>query len=393
MGILLLNIFGFAMPQAGYVNPLAFGGTRPIDFAAWAAGFVLFEGKMRGLFSILFGASTVLIIDRARASGRSGATAHFPRMAWLLVFGLAHHLLVWEGDILVQYAIVGAAAFAFTSLSNAALRRWSAGLLCASVLMHASIMAGAYGMRAAATAPGASVRTRSAFASVEASFAQPGGAGVRGDLANFRRAYPAIRDTRAREAGGSIAGVLTIFGMETLGLMLAGMLLLRNGFLTGGWSDARYRRWAVRAYLIGIPPSIALAAWDWASGFDTLATYATFLAWTEPFRYAVTFGHAALAMLLLRRFADTRVAAGIAAAGRMAFTNYLLTSIVMTAIFYGYGGALYGRVGRAELYLFVFAMWAAMLAWSEPWLACFRYGPFEWAWRSLSRAAVQPFRV
>lgn len=393
MGILLLNIFGFAMPQAAYTNPFAWGGTAPADIAAWAVGFVMFEGKMRALFSMLFGASAALIIDRARASGDRGATAHFPRMAWLLIFGLAHHLLVWEGDILVQYAIVGAVAFAFSSLSNRVLVRWSFGLLLASVLMHGAIMAGAYLLRAEAAAPNASEKARRTYANMEASFSQPGSAGVAQDLKDLRRDYPAIRDARIREAPGSIGGVLSVFGLETLGLMLAGMALLRSGFLTGEWPQARYRRWAIRAYLVGIPPTLALAAWNWASGFDTLATFSTFFAWVEPFRYATTLGHAALAMLLLHRFANSPLVARIAAAGRTAFTNYLVTSIVMTTIFYGYGGGLFGQVGRAELYLFVFAMWAAMLAWSKPWLARFRYGPFEWAWRSLSRAKLQPMRA
>ena len=393
MGILLLNIFNFAMPQAGYINPLAWGGDRLIDFAAWGLNFVLFEGKMRALFSVLFGASAALIIDRARASGATGATAHFPRMAWLLVFGTLHHLLVWEGDILVQYAIVGAVLFGFASLSNAALARWSAGLLAASFLIHAAGGVGAYMLRAGAEAPNASARTRQAYAGMEAAFARPGSASVRGDLANFRRDYSAIRDARIREAPSTVAGALSVFGLETLGLMLAGMALLRSGFLTGAWEAARYRRWATRAYLVGIPPTVAMAAWNWASGFDPLATFTTFFAWTEPFRYAVALGHAALVALLIRRYAGTPAVARVAAAGRMAFTNYLVTSLVMTTIFYGYGGALFGEVGRAELYLFVFAMWAAMLAWSAPWLAAYRYGPFEWAWRSLSRAAPQPFRA
>ena len=76
----------------------------------------------------------------------------------------------------------------------------------------------------------------------------------------------------------------------------------------------------------------------------------------------------------------------------MAFTNYLTTSIVMTSIFYGYGLGLFGSVGRAALYLFCFGMWAAILLWSKPWLDRFHYGPFEWLWRSLSRAQLQPMR-
>ena len=87
-----------------------------------------------------------------------------------------------------------------------------------------------------------------------------------------------------------------------------------------------------------------------------------------------------------------RITERLAAAGRMAFTNYLTTSIVMTTLFYGYGLGWYGTLSRAALYPIVFAMWAAMLLWSPAWLARFRYGPFEWLWRSLARLELQPMR-
>ena len=82
----------------------------------------------------------------------------------------------------------------------------------------------------------------------------------------------------------------------------------------------------------------------------------------------------------------------IAAAGRAAFTNYLGTSILMTAIFYGWGLGLYGELPRAQLWLVVIAMWVLMLAWSKPWLERYQYGPFEWLWRSLARGELQPMR-
>lgn len=389
MGILLLNAFSFALPDAGYVNPRAWGGTRGIDIAAWGLSFVLFEGKMRGLFSLLFGASMLLIVDRARAAGDSGASVHFRRMFWLLLFGLAHHVLVWEGDILVQYAIVGAVAYAFVSRSDRVLRRWAMALLIASVLMHVAMMTGAYALKASAQAPGATTAARESYAGMVDSFSKPGSRGVGQDLQIFRGDYPTILADRAAGTTYTIVGTLKLFGFETLGLMLTGMLLLRNGFLTGGWSGARYRKWARRAYLIGIPPLVILTWGNWASGFEALSTFATFIAWAEPFKYAVLFGHASLAMLLIARFRDAPLIARIAATGRMAFTNYLATSLIMTTLFYGYGVGLYGYVGRAEVYLFVFAVWTAMLAWSLPWLARFRYGPFEWAWRSLSRGERQ----
>jgi len=82
----------------------------------------------------------------------------------------------------------------------------------------------------------------------------------------------------------------------------------------------------------------------------------------------------------------------LAAAGRMAFTNYLATSLICTTLFYGYGLGWYGHLSRWQLYPVVFAIWAAILIWSRLWLAHFRFGPFEWLWRSLARGSFQPIR-
>ena len=111
-----------------------------------------------------------------------------------------------------------------------------------------------------------------------------------------------------------------------------------------------------------------------------------------PFDTLMTIGWAALIMLLIKTVASDAVRARLAAAGRMAFTNYLATSVVMTTIFYGYGLALFGSVPRAALYLFCFAMWAAMLLWSKPWLDRYRYGPLEWLWRCLTYRTVFPLK-
>src|SRR3546814_13108358 len=102
----------------------------------------------------------------------------------------------------------------------------------------------------------------------------------------------------------------------------------------------------------------------------------------------MTLGWAALILWLIAVTASDAARARLAAAGRMAFTNYLMTSIVMTTIFYGYGLGLFGSVGRAPPYLFCIGMWAAMLLWSKPWLDRFHHGPFEWMWPSLARATL-----
>jgi uncharacterized protein len=99
---------------------------------------------------------------------------------------------------------------------------------------------------------------------------------------------------------------------------------------------------------------------------------------------------AALVILWVKRGGVPALRDRVAAAGRMAFTNYLATSVVMTTIFYGYGINLFGEVGRAALWLFVIGMSGLMLLWSKPWLERFHYGPLEWVWRTLSRGSLQP---
>jgi uncharacterized protein len=177
-----------------------------------------------------------------------------------------------------------------------------------------------------------------------------------------------------------------------MGLMLLGMALFKSGMLTGEWGKTRYRKWAIACFLIGIPWLIGLAIYQVHSGFDILARVGGRRPMPTPFNIVMTVGWAALIMLLLRTVASSAVRARLAATGRMAFTNYIMTSVVMTTIFYGYGLGLFGSVSRSALYLFCFGMWAAMLLWSKPWLDRFHYGPFEWLWRSLARRRWQPMR-
>jgi len=174
--------------------------------------------------------------------------------------------------------------------------------------------------------------------------------------------------------------------------MLIGMALYKSRMLTGEWSAARYTRWAAVCFAIAAPVLAAMAWYIAQTGFATMTVFATSLVFSTPFDILMSVGWAALIMLLIQTRASDAVRARLAATGRMAFTNYLVTSIVMTTIFYGYGLGLFGSVGRAPLYLFCFGMWAAMLLWSKPWLARYHYGPLEWLWRSLSRLSLQPMR-
>lgn len=390
MGILAMNIVAFAMPMQAYFNPLAYGDGGVADVATWLVNFIFVDGKMRGFFSFLFGASMLLVIERAEAAGGSGVSIHYRRMFWLLLFGLTHLYFLWWGDILSHYALVGMIAFLFHHRGPRTLVKIAIGLLVAELILLATGSVFFFVAQAAATAPGASAEAIAAFQQLAHEFTPLAGPALDADLALYRGGYASIVGHRLDTMLLSPLTQLPFIGAETLAYMLLGMAGLKSGFLTGAWDKARYRRTAAIALGIAVPAYALLALANLAVGFRFPELFAISLTATVPFRPVMVVGYAALVILATRR--GGALVDRIAAAGRAAFTNYLGTSIVMTSLFYGYGLGLYGQVGRPALYLFVLAMWALMLLWSKPWLDHFRYGPFEWLWRSLARHRFEPIR-
>ena len=381
MGILLMNITGFAMPQAAYFNPLAYGPGTPADVAIWAVEFALVDGKMRGLFSMLFGASLLLVIQRARAAGMDGDSTHFHRMAWLIGFGLVHFYLIWHGDILILYAVIGCAAWFFSESSTRTLVRTGLGLIGLQAVIFLALLAAML----AEGSGGASARA------LQDSFGIPAPATIASELALFRGSYWEIASYRFTAMVGIPLTQTLLFGSETLGLMLLGMAGLRSGFLTGGWGRLLYARVAMVGYAIGLPVTLLLAWTCWLTGFDARMMFAAALPLGTLTRPLMLLGHAALALYWLTG-TPCPLSGRVAAAGRAAFTNYLGSSLLMTGLFYGYGLGLYGRLDRFAQLGIVVAMWLLMLGWSKPWLDRFAYGPLEWLWRTLARGKKQPIR-
>ena len=390
MGIFAVNVIAFAMPFQAYFNPLAYGLESGADRALWFATFILIDGKMRGLFSLLFGASMLLVIERAGAAGLAPAKVHYSRMVWLLLFGCLHYYLIWFGDILTLYAMVGMVAFLFRKLTVRALLLWGLGLAAFEMLFSSGGAWQFFAHEAAARTPGASAEALAEWRSMSGEFAIPDSAALSHELALFRGPWLGIVREQLTEGLTGPLFQLLFGGAETLGYMLLGMAGLKSGFLKGEWADERYRRIALWTLAVSIPV-YAIMAWivD-RSGHDVAVFFLIFFVAAAPFRLAMMAGYAALIILLSRRGGP--LAQRIAAAGRAAFTNYLGTSLIACAVFYGWGFGLYGRLSRLEAWLAVPLVWLLILLWSKPWLDRFRYGPFEWLWRSLARFSLQPMR-
>ena len=387
MGILAMNIIAFAMPENAYVTPRAWGGDTGADLFIWAFNYLVFDSKMRGLFSIMFGASTLLVIQSAVAAGQSPARTHYGRMIVLAIFGLIHFFLIWFGDILFLYAMCGMLLYAFRNLGIKALRRWAIGFFVLAMVM-AGLMFGALSF---ADHPAAPEDLREAPAAIAEDFANRSEASQR-EAAVYRNGFTHIVTHKIDEdLTTPFVGVL-LYGPETLALMLMGMIMFKSGLLRGTWELARIDKWRNWCLGGGIIANLVLLWWQFDSGLDgVVLLQATFLM-SVPFDFLMSIGYACLFMGLAQRFAENSFIARVAAVGRAAFTNYLGTSLLMTALFYGWGLGQFGYWSRIEVYGPVVAIWIIMLLWSKPWLDTNRYGPLEWLWRSLSRLQLQPMR-
>lgn len=391
LGILAMNIVAYAMPEAAYINPRAWGGTGSADIAAWFAAFLLVDGKMRGLFSLLYGAGILLVMDSAEMRGGDGRRAMIARSLALLGLGLAHYLLLWWGDILALYAVIGLVAMLLAhrtpvQLAVAAFAAFATHFLLLLVFL--------WWIRASSLM--VSPDDMMNWSYLLEALGEPGSAAIAQEAVLLRGDFGDIFADKLMHMGGWVLGA-QYMALDTLGFMLLGMAMLKGGFLSARWTAGQYRAVARHCFLLGLPVMLGLGLWVLWTGFDTVTTFAVVFVWSFPLRIPLTVGWAALIYwLALRRPAPVPPAGQLArrleAAGRMALSNYLGSSLLMTALFYGWGLGLFGMVSRAPLYGVVLAMWVVILGWSQPWLRAFRLGPAEWLWRSMAGGRLLPLR-
>lgn len=389
MSILSVNIVGMAMIEDAYFYPPVYGFHSTGDKVMWALNSIFVDGRFRALFSILFGASLTVVVTRAVAAGRKAWQVHYARMIVLLLFGCLHFYLLWWGDILVNYAIVGMVAFFFWRLKPRLLLLAAAMSLCVFYVPQFVQAIPEIHMVERGLQPNAPPELH---AKVMKLIGPP--PTLAQDIERDKREHDSLAAHVVAATHGEAAlrpwRSIPGYGLETLGFMLIGMAGFKSGFLTGAWSRRNYAR--IAAACLALDLSLhAYAAY--ASLRDHFAQL-TYTPWTRlyvtPLHAVGGIGYAALIMLLFNH--RGAIADRFAAVGRAAFTNYLGSTIVGVLLFTGTFGGLYGDLSRGQVWLFVPFVWALMLLWSKWWLDRYSYGPFEWAWRSLSRWKLQPMR-
>jgi len=413
MGILVMNICDFAFGFTNYafplstVKPVFSGPDWKINTAVWFLRWIFAEGKMRAIFSMLFGAGVILLTERgvARGAGIRVADIYTRRNMWLVLFGMLHGYLIWSGDILFYYGLAALLfLFPFRVVRPKRLM-WVAGIL---LLLNTIVAVGysygrPYGLKKAAEAANAKLARHQALTEEEQGALKAWSEAQQEwrrtdkkkyeDIAAMQQGYWKAQAHEAKDVLiGEFKGSYFGFG-DWVGIMLLGMALYKNGFLPGQLKMKTYAWTAVIGLAIGcgVP---ALGAWkSWAGHFDMFKTALWMQAPYDLMRVGGALGTAALLLILLKSGGVKWLFRPVASVGQMALSNYLLTSITMKVIYVWGPWHWYGYVEYYKLYYAVAAMWLANLTFSFIWLRYFEFGPIEWAWRSLTYWKRQPMRI
>lgn len=408
LGILLMNIPGFSIPGVAESDPTLINFSRP-NYYTWYVVEGILEGTQRAIFSMLFGAGMLLFISRLekRLDGMMPAEYYFRRQLWLLLFGLFNaYVLLWWGDILFHYALCGMLLFAFRRLS--AKKLLIASCVC---LLLFTVRENMNLYRSKDVIEKGEAISRMDTSQVKLTpFQQDDLKEMLGKKDDFsRQAKQKQMEKAIRYVQGPFAKVYKQnsergFGLETRGFfyfvffdvlmfMFMGMAFYKNGVLLGQQSSKVY--WWLFIIGLGVGLFISYLRLDpvLKYNFDDYKIAKNipfeFYGISRLFRSLGIFGGI---MLLYKSGLFKWFFALMRPVGQMAFTNYLMQSLICGLIFYGIGFGLYGKLQRYEIYYVVLAVWIVEIIWSHIWLRYFRFGPMEWLWRSLTYWKWQPIK-
>jgi uncharacterized protein len=407
LGILLMNIPGFSMPE--YHSESFKSDPQNVNFWVSAVISVGFEGKMRALFGMIFGAGVLLFTSKKEQAGKSVTGLFYRRMVWLILFGLIHaHLILWIGDILYLYGFCGMIVYLCRKVKPiylvlgvplVAVVDFAAGTLFYQHIRDQRI---AYVQASAVAAENKPLteKQREALAQwreLEKTFI-PNREDAAENTRKMKSNYATVASHLRPLAWKLETLFLPIEIWDSLALMLLGLALYQWGFLSGQWSNRQYATVMAIGYGIGLP----LAAYSFYHSYLHTPNLESSLRRMElvpiewvrliyPFqRIFLVMAHVSAIVLLYKAHYAQKLFRSLEAVGQMALTNYIMHSVICTLFFFGYGLNYYGELEFYQIYFVVLAVWIVQLITSPIWLRFFLFGPLEWVWRSLTYWKMQP---
>jgi uncharacterized protein len=408
LGILLMNMPYFGLPEPAFDNLVLMNEMGTINQKVWYFINMVPEGTQRAIFSTLFGAGIILFISRLekRMEGMMPAEYFIRRQLWLVVFGLFNaFILLWPGDILFQYGILGIIAFVFRRLSVKKL------LIAAGVcllLMTArenldlhrtqlKIKKGEAIAKIDTTKIKLTEEQKDELGAMTGMKEKSDTAGLRKEmkknlatsLGSYNKVYERISNISAY-----FEFQYTYYGLwDILLFMFLGMAFFKNGYLTGQAKTSVYLWMAI----VGLGLGIVLTYFRLQPILDVKFNRFDYLhkvkfEMYELSRMLRSIGLFGFIMLLYKLGWFNWLFKLMQPVGQMAFTNYLMQSLMSNLFFLGIGFGMMGKLQRYEIYYVVFAIWIIEIIWSHIWLRFFRFGPLEWCWRSLTYWKLQPIK-
>ncbi|HET6996084.1 MAG TPA: DUF418 domain-containing protein, partial [Chitinophagaceae bacterium] len=409
LGILLMNIPGFGLAHSAIFD-YSLNEQSQLNYFFWYVfGPGVFEGSQRAIFSMLFGAGTIIFVSRLekRTTGLMPAELFIRRQLWLLLFGLFNaYVLLWFWDILYHYAICGIILFAFRRLRPKYLL--IASVVCLLLMTarenrdlykrKSTINKGEVAAAIDTVKTKLTDRQKAEFAAMmdlkDRSNPEEKKKKMEKELQEVRGGYADLYEARSRMAEeGETMGLYYFLIWDVLLFMFMGMAFFKLGILQGEAKTKVYAWMAVLGLGIGLPLSYLFVTNDVNHHFNWFEIIKTKkFEFYELQRFIHSIGIFGLIMLLYKSGWFKWLFALMRPVGQMAFTNYLMQSLICGIFFMGIGFGWYGHLQIYELYYVVAAVWVVEIIWSHIWLRYFRFGPLEWLWRSLTYWKIQPLR-
>ena len=404
LGILLMNITGFGLDFWAYVDPTVQGGSTGYNLYVWVMNNMFFEGTMRAMFSMLFGAGMVLMTTRmiAKGGGLEVADIYYRRTIWLLIFGVIHgYLILWTGDILYAYGLFGLFLFPFRDTSPRKLILAAATL----TLIGVALASFDYSKKMKLLDQFKTAQSYQNEDEIPEDI-KKGKVAWEELVAEMKPSEKQVKENTESMHKGYFDLVLFLAPInrfmqstfnydynpwDVLAMMLLGMALYKLRVITAELSFKTYLVMMFIGYGIGFTINYHETRLILDNDFSIPAFYQAGRTYAIG-RIAVSFGHIGLVMLFCKMNVISFLKRSLAAVGRMALTNYIMHSVICAFVFKGIGFSLFGRLQRYELYYVVVSIWIFQLIISPIWLKYYRFGPLEWLWRTLTYKQAQPFR-